>query len=39
MICFLARIKKADLFKTQIANYMYSKYEKKRFLKANRASV
>lgn len=39
MICLLARIKKTDLFKTQIVNYMYFEYEKKRFLKANRASV
>lgn len=37
MICLFARIKKADFFKTQVANHVCSKYEKTRYPKANKA--
>lgn len=39
IVCLLARTKKTDLFETQATNHAYSEYEKKRYTRANRASV
>lgn len=39
MVYLLIGIKKTNVIKIQVASYMYSKYKRKGYLKANRACI